>query len=255
MIIAAKLWTGALYLALACAIAWIFVPGECVVQPAGTSEHLLSGSVFQTLVRPFAFDGVYVLNLLLKLSPIFLVALAGFHWRRRFDRLRGLAALYALGLSAAVALHPYRYFSDVQLIIIVSVWGIVVLVAHESKASPGSALLALMSIQLGMSEVYSGLGADRGLPFWILLVGLTIVFCYGIFHYTRMLRHAVLGRYTEVAKIGKDGIAFLRQLDEQRQRANKEETDRRKREETDRRRKEEELRRKIEENTRPPEAR
>lgn len=249
MIIAAKLWTAALFLALACVVGWIFIPGECVVQPAGTSEDPLSGSVFHSLVRPFAFDGVYVLNLLLKVSPIFLVALASVHWRRRFDRLRGLAALYALGLSAAVALHPYRYFSDVQLIVIVSLWGIIVLGAYESKASPGSALIALMAIQLGMSEVYSGLGADRGLPFWILLVGLTIVFCYGIFHYTRMLRHTVLGRYTEINKIGKDGIAFLRQLDEQRERA--EGTDRRRKEETDRRLAEEQLRKKIEGSDRP----
>jgi Tfp pilus assembly protein PilE len=34
-------------------------------------------------------------------------------------------------------LHPYRAFSDIDLIIIVSVVGILVLVAYESKASPG----------------------------------------------------------------------------------------------------------------------
>ncbi|MBI3854279.1 MAG: hypothetical protein HY293_01165 [Planctomycetes bacterium] len=208
----------ALFLALVCAVAWIFVPGECVIHPAGSSEAWLKGSVFATFVHPFAFDWVYLLYLMLKLSPIALVALATVHWQRRFGKLRGVAAMYALGLSAAVALHPYRYFSDVQLIIIVSLWGIVVLVAHESKASPGSALLALMSVQLVMSEVYSGLGADRGLPFWILVTCLSIVFCYGIFHYTRMLRHSVLGRYTEIHKIGRDGIAYLRQLDAQRRR-------------------------------------
>jgi hypothetical protein len=154
---------------------------------------------------------------MLKISPIALVILAAFHWARRFDRLRGVAALYTLALSGAVSLHPYRAFSDIDLIIIVSVWGILVLVAYESKASPGSALLALMSIQLLISEVYSGLGRFRGLPFWVLATCLSIVFAYGIFHYTRMLRHSVLGRYTQVNYIGKDAIAFLRSLEDQRE--------------------------------------
>jgi hypothetical protein len=209
-------WTVALWLALLCVVGWIFIPGECVVQPAGTSDSFLNGSVFSTFLHPFAFDWVYVLYVLLKLSPIALVALATLHWKRRFDKLRGLAALYALGLSAAVALHPYRYFSDIQLIIIVSIWGIVVLVAHDTKASPGSALLALMSIQLGMSEVYSGLGADRGLPFWILVTGLLIVFSYGIFHYTRPLRHGVLGRFTEIRRIDPKALARRQALEAQR---------------------------------------
>jgi hypothetical protein len=117
-----------------------------------------------------------------------------------------------------VALHPYRAFSDIDLIVIVSVWGILVLVAYESKASPGSALLALMSIQLLISEIYSGLGRYRGLPFWVFATCLSIVFSYGIFHYTRMLRHSVLGRYTQVNQIGKEAIAYLRALEDQRDR-------------------------------------
>src|SRR6185295_7043609 len=121
MMIRTKLWTWALGLALACSIAWIFLPGECVVVPAGTSGEFLAGSVFQTFVHPFTFDWVYALYLILKLSPIVLVLMAMFHWKRRFDKLRGVAAMYALALSAAVALHPYRSFSDIQLIIIVSI--------------------------------------------------------------------------------------------------------------------------------------
>lgn len=221
MLMRAKVWTLSLYLALACAVGWIFIPGECVVQPVGTSDTLLKGSVFSTFLHPFAFDGVYVLTLLLKLSPIALVALAAMHWQRRFDKLRAVAALYALLLSAAVALHPYRAFSDVELIIVVSVWGIVVLVAYESKASPGSALLALMSIQLVISEVYSGLGPDRGLPFWILVVCLLIIFSYGIFHYTRTLRHTVLGRYTVIRPVDPAALARRNALMEQQRRLEK----------------------------------
>ena len=208
----------ALVVASACSIGWIFIPGECVVEPVGTPNGFLRGSVFSTFIHPFDFDWVYVLNVMLKLSPIALVILAGYHWARRFDHLRAVAALYALGLSGAVAMHPYRAFSDVDLIVIVSVWGILVLVAYESKASPGSALLALMSIQLLISEIYSGLGRHRGLPFWVLATCLAIVFAYGIFHYTRMLRHGVLGRYTQVNHIGKEAIAYLRTLEEQRDR-------------------------------------
>ena len=217
MLLRAKVWTLALLVAGLCSVGWIFIPGECVVEPVGSPDGFLRGSVFSGFVHPFAFDWVYVLNLMLKISPIALVILAAFHWARRFDRLRGVAALYTLALSGAVSLHPYRAFSDIDLIIIVSVWGILVLVAYESKASPGSALLALMSIQLLISEVYSGLGRHRGLPFWVLATSLSIVFAYGIFHYTRMLRHSVLGRYTQVNYIGKDAIAFLRSLEEQRE--------------------------------------
>jgi uncharacterized membrane protein len=207
MLLRARLWTIALVASLLCAVGWIFLPGECVVRPAGTSDSALAGSVFWTFLHPFSFDGVYILYVLLKLSPIGIGVLAWFHWRRRFERLRGLTALYALALSAAVALHPYRTFSDAQLIAIVGVWGVVVLVAHESKASPGAALLALMSIQLLISEVYSGLGADRGLPFWVFLASLVIIFAYGIFHYTRQLRHSVLGRFTEMRRISPAAMA------------------------------------------------
>jgi hypothetical protein len=218
MLMRAKVWTVALALALICSVGWIFLPGECVVQPAGTADVFLRGSVYSTFVHPFAFDWVHLLYVLLKLSPIGLVLLAALHWKRRFDKLRAVAALFALALSGAVALHPYRAFSDIQLIIIVSVWGIVVLVAYESKASPGAALLALMSVQLVMSEVYSGLGVDRGLPFWIMVISLLIVFSYGIFHYTRMLRHSVLGRYTEIRRIDPAALARRQALEEQRRR-------------------------------------
>lgn len=194
MLLRARLWTVALVLAMICSVGWIFIPGECVVQPVGATEAFLSGSVFCTVLHPFAFGWVHVLYTLLKIAPVALVVLAIFHWRRKFDHLRAVSALFALALSGAVALHPYRAFSDVELIIVVSVWGIVVLVAYESKASPGSALLALMAIQLLMSEVYSGLGPYRGLPFWVMVTCLSIIFSYGIFHYTRMLRHSILGR-------------------------------------------------------------
>lgn len=218
MMLRAKVWTLALYLAFLCAAGWIFIPGECVVQPVGSSNSIWNGSVLHSFIYPFAFDWVYVLNVLLKLSPIALVILAALHWQRRFDKLRAVAALYTLLLSAAVALHPYRAFSDVGLIIVVSIWGIVILVAYESKASPGSALLALMSIQLVMSEVYSGLGADRGLPFWVLVVCLLIIFSYGIFHYTRTLRHSVLGRYTEIRRVDPAALARRNALLEQQRR-------------------------------------
>src|SRR5882762_9021201 len=132
--IRAQLWTFALIGAFLCSIGWIVLPGECVVQPLGTSSAIL----------------------------------ATLHWRRKFDKLRAPTAFYALILSAAVAFYPYRTFSDVELIAIVGIWGIVVMVAYQSKASPGSALLSLMAIQLLMSEIYSGLGPDRGLPFWVL---------------------------------------------------------------------------------------
>ena len=215
----AKLWTVALTLAMICSILWIFIPGECVVHPAGTTGAFLTGSIFRTFVSPFEFNEVYILYVLLKLSPIALVLLAFFHWKRRFDnKLRAVAALYTLALSTAVALNPYRSFSDIQLIIIVSVWGIVVLVAHESKASPGSALLALMALQLLMAEVYSSLGPYRGLPFWIFATGLSIVFSYGLFHYTRMLRHSVLGRFTEIRRIDPAALARRQALMDQQRR-------------------------------------
>jgi hypothetical protein len=215
----AKLWTVALAIALVCTLVWIFLPGECVVHPAGTTGSFLTGSVFRTFLSPFHFDEVYALYVLLKIAPIALVVLAFLHWKRRFgNALRAVAALFTLALSAGVSLNPYRSFSDVQLIIIVSVWGIVVLVAHQSKASPGSALLALLSLQLLMAEVYSSLGPYRGLPFWILTTGLLIVFSYGLFHYTRMLRHGVLGRFTEIRRIDPAALAHRQALQEQQRR-------------------------------------
>jgi hypothetical protein len=214
----AQLWTVALIAALLCAVAWFVVPGECVVRPPGTDDTLLPGSLLNAFLHPFAVNELYFLFLFLKVSPIVIVLFAGLHWKRRFDRLRAFTAFYAIVLSAAVAFNPYRTFSDTELIAIVGVWGIVVLVAYQSKASPGSALLALMSIQVLMSEICSGLGADRGLPFWLLTVSQSIVFSYGIFHYTRMLRHSVLGRFTEIRRIDPAAIARKEALMEQRRR-------------------------------------
>jgi len=218
MLLRAQLWTVALIGALLCSVAWLLLPGECIVRPAGTSSSMLANSILGTFFHPFAVDEVYVLYVFMKLSPLVIVVLSALHWKRKFDKLRAATAFYALVLSAAVAFYPYRTFSDIELIAIVGVWGIVVLAAYQSKASPGSALLALMSIQILMSELYSGLGTDRGLPFWILTVGMSIVFSYGIFHYTRMLRHSVLGRFTEIRRIDPEAIARRDALMEQRRR-------------------------------------
>jgi len=213
-----KLWTVALAAALGCALAWIIVPGECVVRPAGTNGTWLKGSLLGTFLHPFTVDEAYVVTMFLKLSPIAIVILAVLHWKWRFDRLRAATAFYALLLAAAVAFSPHRAFSDVELIAIVGVWGIVVLVAYESKASPGSALLALMPVQVLVSEMFSGLGVDRGLPFWLMTVSMSIVFSYGAFHYTRMLRHSVLGRFTEIRRIDPRATARRQALMEQRRR-------------------------------------
>src|SRR5579859_1954900 len=214
----AQLWTLALTAASLCAIAWILLPGECVVRPVGTGDTLLPTSILGTFLHPFAVDEVFVLYIFIKLSPLMIVGLAILHWKRRFEKLRAFTAIYAIVMSAAVAFYPYRTFSDVQLISIVGVWGVVILVAYQSKASPGSALLALLSIQVLLSEVCSGLGADRGLPFWILTVSLSIVFSYGIFHYTRPLRHSVLGRFTEIRRIDPAALARQQALLDQRRR-------------------------------------
>ncbi len=218
MIRRAHLWTLALAAALGCTLAWILVPGECVVSPMGTSGVWLRRSLLGTFLHPFAVDEAYGVTLFLKLSPLVIVIFAVLHWRRRFDRLRAVTAFYALLLAAAVAFSPHRLFSDVQLIAIVGVWGILVLVAYESQASPGSALLALMPVQVLVSEMFSGLGVDRGLPFWFLTVSVSIVFSYGIFHYTRTLRHTVLGRITEIRRIDPAAIARRQAIQEQRRR-------------------------------------
>jgi hypothetical protein len=214
----AQLWTLALLMAFICSVAWILLPGECVVRPAGTVGTLLPTSILGTFLHPFSVDEVYGLYVFMKLSPIIIVVLSALHWKKRFNKLRAATAFYALIMSAAVAFYPYRTFSDIQLIAIVGIWGIVVLGAYQSKASPGSALLALLSIQVLLSEVCSGLGPDRGLPFWILTVCLSIVFSYGIFHYTRMLRHSVLGRFTEIRQIDPAALARRQALLEQQRR-------------------------------------
>lgn len=218
MIRKTQLWTIALSIALGCALAWIVVPGECVVRPLGTNGIWLKGSLLSTFLHPFAVDEAYGVTLFLKLSPIVIVILAVLHWRRRFERLRAFTAFYTLLLAAAVVFSPHRLFSDVELIAIVGVWGILVLVSYESKASPGSALLALMPVQVLVSEMFSGLGVDRGLPFWLMTVSVSIVFSYGIFHYTRTLRHTVLGRFTEIRPIDPAAVARRQALAEQRRR-------------------------------------
>ena len=212
------LWSGALSVALFCAMAWLLVPGECVVCPYGSADAPLGRSLLASFVQPFANDWTQVLHIFLKVSPIGIVLLAFLHWKRGFRSLRVLTAFYALVLAAAVAFHPYRMVSDTDLIAIVGIWGIVILVADESKASPGSALLALISIQIIMSELYSGLGADRGAPFWMMTVSMSVVFSYGIFHYSRTLRHRVLGRYTEIRPVSPEAIARRDLLAEQRRR-------------------------------------
>jgi hypothetical protein len=218
MMLRAHLWTVSLLGALVCSVAWILLPGECIARPPGTSGTLLPTSILGTFLHPFSVDEIYLLYVFMKLSPLFIVGLAWLHWNRRFDKLRAPTAFFALILSAAVAFYPYRTFSDTELIAIVGVWGIVVMVAYQSKASPGSAMLALMSIQVLMSEVYSGLGADRGLPFWMLTVCLSIVFSYGIFHYTRTLRHSVLGRFTEIRRLDPAALARAQALQDQKRR-------------------------------------
>lgn len=218
MLVRAQLWTVALAGAFLCSLAWLLLPGDCVAVPAGSAERFLPTSIVGTFLHPFSVDEVYAIYVFLKLTPVAIVVLASFHWFQRFERLRAFSALYTMVLSAAVAFHPYRSFSDTQFIIIVGIWGIVVLLAYESKASPGSALLALMSIQIVMSEVYSGLGPYRGLPFWVMMLSQSIVFSYGIFHYTRMLRHSVLGRFTEIRRIDPAAETRRQVLLEQRKR-------------------------------------
>jgi hypothetical protein len=213
-----QLWTAALAVSFLCAVAWLVLPGECVVVTAGDSDRFLPTSIVGTFLHPFSVDDVYAMYLFQAVTPLILVVLAGLHWRSQFEKVRAATALYAMVLSAAVAFHPYRSFSDAQLIAIIGVWGIVILVAYQSKASPGSALLSLMSFQVVMSEVYSGLGPYRGLPFWMLTVSQSIVCFYGIFHYTRMLRHSVLGRFTEIRRIDPAALARRQALMDQQKR-------------------------------------
>jgi hypothetical protein len=214
----AQLWTSALLVAFVCSLAWILLPGECVVRPEGTDGTLLPTSLLGTFLHPFSVDLIFGLHVFMKVSPIVIVVLAALHWKKKFDKFRAVTAFYALVMSAAVAFYPYRTFSDAELIAIVAIWGIIVLAAYQSKASPGSALLALLSIQVLLSEVCSGLGPDRGLPFWILTVCLSIVFSYGLFHYTRMMRHSVLGRFTEIRRIDPAALARRQALLEQQRR-------------------------------------
>ncbi len=216
MLIRAQLWTLALSGALVCTAGWLSLPGDCVVVPLGSAGHWFPTSILSTFIHPFSVDEVHAIEVFLKVTPLVIVILALLHWRRHFEKVRAATALYAMVLSAAVAFHPYSSFSDPQLIVIVAIWGIVILVAYQSKASPGSALLALMSIQCLMSEVFSGLGPSRGLPFWLLMLSLSIVCSYGIFHYTRMLRHSVLGRFTEIRRIDPATIARRQILLDQR---------------------------------------
>jgi hypothetical protein len=80
------------------------------------------------------------------------------------------------------------------------VWAIVVLLAYKSKASPGSALLALLALQMMTIEAYTGLRSYRGAPYFCFMGSLTIIFAYGLLHYARKLRHSILGRFTTIRR-------------------------------------------------------
>jgi hypothetical protein len=191
-------WTAALVIALLLSGGWLLLPGICVVLPAGTSGSLFSRSVLLQLLYPFERDWVYPLNLLHGLGPIILVLVAMCHWWRKVQMVRVVTIFYAIGLSIMFALHPARRLMDFMIIGVVGTWACILLVALRSKASPGSALVALMALQLGTVESFVGLGPYRGLPYWCLMTCLGIIFLYGVLHYTRKFRHKVLGRFTTI---------------------------------------------------------
>lgn len=195
-----KAWTFALWVSGALALGWFLVPGQCVVLPAGLSGFPLAGSSALALLRPLAFDAGYLMDVPVILGPPFLVAFAALHWSRKTTLLRPVAAVYATLLAVIVAFHPARRLPDLELMGVVGAWGVILLVALRSQASPGSALIALLAIQLAMIEIWIGVGPYRGLPFWCLMGCSTVLFAYGIFHYARKLRHSILGRFTTVRR-------------------------------------------------------
>jgi hypothetical protein len=195
-----RLWSVALWTALVLAWGWLLLPGVCVVLPAGTSESLLARSVLLSILRPFRKDWEYPLEVLFAFGPLILVLLAMAHWRRMTWLVRSFSVVFALLFSAMFAFHPARRMMDLMLMGVVGFWALILLVGFRSKASPGSALVALLALQLGTTAFFVGLGPYRGIPYWCLLGCLGIVFVYGLLHYTRKLRHRILGRFTVIQR-------------------------------------------------------
>jgi hypothetical protein len=195
-----RLWSVALWTALVLAWGWLLLPGVCVVLPAGTSEHPLARSVLLSILRPFRREWGYLLDVAFAIGPLILVLLAMAHWRRMNVLVRSGAVLFALLFSAMFAFHPARRMMDLMLMGVVGFWALILLIGFRSKASPGSALVALLALQLATAAYYVGLGPYRGIPYWCLLGCLGIVFVYGLLHYTRKLRHRILGRFTVIQR-------------------------------------------------------
>jgi hypothetical protein len=196
----ASAWTAALGVALVLALAWLLVPGKYVVQAQGTSDHPLARTVLLSLMRPFEWGWVYLLDLALAIGPIVLVLLSLAHWRRKVPLVRTVSVGYALLFSVILAFHPARRIEDLMLMGVVGAWSIVLLMAFRSKASPGAALIALLALQMMTIEAFVGLGTYRGIPYFCLMGCLVIVFAYGLLHYTRKLRHSILGRFTTIRR-------------------------------------------------------
>jgi len=196
----ASAWTAALGVAMILALAWLLVPGRYVVQPEGTWDHPLARTVLLSLLRPFEPGWGNLFEVAYGLGPVILVLLAFAHWRRKATLVRVIAAGYAVLLSAVLTFHPARRLQDLMLMGVVGVWAIVILLAFRSKASPGSALVALLALQMITIEACAGLGWYRGIPYYCLLGCLTLVFVYGLLHYTRKLRHSILGRFTTIRR-------------------------------------------------------
>lgn len=195
-----RIWTVALVVAFLLGLGWLLLPGTYVVLPVGTSDHVLARTVLLQLLRPFQVDWAYGLDVVYDLGPLVLVLLAIAHWWRKVPVVRIACGVYTILLSVMFAFHPARRLMDMMIMGVVGLWAIVLLIALRSKASPGSALVALFALQLGTIEWSVGLGPYRGLPFWCLMACLTIVFVYGILHYTRKLRHKILGRFTTIRR-------------------------------------------------------
>lgn len=195
-----RVWTAALVAAALFGLGWLLLPGTCVVLPAGTSDSVFPRSVLLQILRPFPADLSFALDVAYALGPLVLVALAFAHWWRKVPVVRIGATGYAILMTVMVGLHPARRMMDLALMGVVGLWAVILLVALRSHASPGSALVALLAIQLATVESFVGLGHFRGLPYWCLISCLAIVFVYGLLHYTRKLRHSILGRFTTIRR-------------------------------------------------------
>jgi len=193
-----RIWSAALWAALVLAWGWLLLPGTAVVLPAGTSGWLFHRSVLLSVLHPFRRDWVYPLDVALATGPLILVLLAMAHWRRMATLVRAFSVVFALVYSAMFAVHPARRMMDLMLMGVVGAWALILLVGFRSKASPGSALVALLALQLGITAFYVGLGPYRGIPYWCFLGCVGIVFSYGLLHYTRKMRHRILGRFTVI---------------------------------------------------------